>query len=359
MSEQHSITIPAHHNIYTGSSNRELRIEFSTPQNCVNERTGLVIFVPGFGGHIDSKVYKKMRQVFADKYNLVTIQSNYFGSSYMQSSDRFTVNNNELLRRTFSTEEMDKINEGSFFNILAEKYITLPVVAILDENIEEFNDMSYMQAIDIISTLEAIKILLNENNIKYDSNRVIGYGHSHGAYLLHLCNRLAPNLFSYIIDNSAWIEPLYLTRNRFLTQGIGNSFLAIEFDYLAKKIISNKKDLHLEMLYKDYDGKTQILAFQGDHDVLVNHIVKKQFIESIVNSDFILVKKEDVDNVKYNSNGHGLNADFLELFSYSLEFEHKPNENLSKDLKYKVNFERGIIDVDFSYGLPVFNLILK
>lgn len=38
----------------------------------------------------------------------------------------------------------------------------------------------------------------------------------------------------------------------------------------------------------------------------------------MVNFDFILVKKEDVDNVKYNSNGQGLNADFLEPFSYAL-----------------------------------------
>lgn len=38
--------------------------------------------------------------------------------------------------------------------------------------------MGYMQAIDIITAIEALKIILvNNNNMK----RLIGYGHSHGA----------------------------------------------------------------------------------------------------------------------------------------------------------------------------------
>lgn len=47
---------------------------------------------------------------------------------------------------------------------------------------------------DIITALEAIKIkiILKENNLRFNERKVIGYGHSHGAYLLHLSNRLAP-----------------------------------------------------------------------------------------------------------------------------------------------------------------------
>ncbi|WP_419875570.1 DUF2920 family protein [Candidatus Pristimantibacillus sp. PTI5] len=292
MSEQHSVNIPAHHNIYTGTSNRELRIDFSTPQNGVNEYTGLLIFVPGFGGNIDSTVYKKMREVFADKYNMVTIQCNYFGSSYMQSANQFRLRDSRILQINLTADELNKVNKDSsiLLSILSEKNISLPVIANMDESVEEFNDMSYMQAIDIITAIEIVKIILNDNNFIYNSSRLIGYGHSHGAYLLHLSNRLAPNLFSFIVDNSAWIEPVYLA-NRILYQNIGNSTLAIEFDYLAKKIIKNKHDLNLETLYKDYDGDTQVLSFQGDNDNLVNHVEKKRIVETINNSDFILVKK--------------------------------------------------------------------
>ena len=83
MSELYSTSITAHPNIYVGAAGRELRIDFCTPDLGVNEQTGLLILVPGFGGNIDSHVYKKMREEFADQHNLVTIQCNYFGSSYM------------------------------------------------------------------------------------------------------------------------------------------------------------------------------------------------------------------------------------------------------------------------------------
>lgn len=69
-----------------------------------------------------------------------------------------------------------------------------------------------MQAIDIITALETKKIILRENDLPFNEQKIIGYGHSHGAHLLHLSNRFSPYLFSYIVDNSAWIEPVYLSR---------------------------------------------------------------------------------------------------------------------------------------------------
>ncbi|URJ47933.3 DUF2920 family protein [Paenibacillus polymyxa] len=362
MSEQHSINISAHYNIYTGNSNRELRIDFSTPQNGVTESTGLIIFVSGFGGNIDSNVYAKMRKVFADKYNMVTIQCSYFGSTFMQSSaDRFWLKNPEILQSILTVDELEKMNKDPsiLLSILSEKNILLPVIANIDESIEEFNDMSYMQAIDIISSVEAVKTILKGNNLIFNPARIIGYGHSHGAYLLHLSNRLAPNLFSYLVDNSAWIEPAFLSNNRFLYGKVGNATFAIEFDYIAKKIIPNRLDLNLETLYKDFHGNTQVLSFQGDNDDLVNHLEKKRIVETINNSDFILVKQEDVDHVKYKSNSHGLDADFLELFSFALELERPTKEAPVKELIYIIDFESVLIEVDYTNGLPIFNFNFK
>ncbi|WLD93084.1 DUF2920 family protein [Alkalihalobacillus sp. AL-G] len=361
MSEQYSIKIPAHPTIYVGNSDRELRIDFSTPQNGVNAHTGLLILVPGFGGNIDSKIYKKMRELFADKYNMVTIQSDYFGSSYMQEAENFTFPDKQVLQSIFTIEELEKINQDSsvLFNLLSEKNTVLPLQAKLNESLEEYNDMSYMQAIDIISAIEAVKITLNENNLTFDSNRIIGYGHSHGAYLLHLSNILAPSLYSYIVDNSAWLEPVYLSKNRFLYRQLGNSTLAIEFDYLAKNITKNKQDLNLNTLYENFSGTTQILSFQGNDDVLVDHTEKKCMIETIPNSKFILVTEADVDNKKYKSNTHGLDADFLELFSYALEFQSPEKKVAETDLKYVIDFKGVRIDVDYTYGLPVFSFSFK
>lgn len=361
MSEQHSLNIPAHHNIYTGNSNRDLRIDFSIPQNGVNKHTGLIVFVPGFGGNIDSKVYKKMREIFADRYNMVTIQCEYFGSAYMQSTNNYNIKNYPGLEMALSKVELKRIAESSsnFLDILSKKNIVLPVIAKIDENVEEFNDMGYMQAIDIVSAVEAVKIILHENKLTFNANRVIGYGHSHGAYLLYLSNRLAPNIFSYLVDNSAWIEPAYLSSNRFLYQKLGDATLAIEFDYLAKRVIKNKRDLNLKTICKNLRVDTQVLSFQGDNDNLVNHEEKKRIIESVNNSNFVLVKKEDVDNIKYNSNKHGLDADFLELFSFALEWERPVTELPQRDLRYVVDLGSASIKADSTQGLPIFNFTFK
>ncbi|SDM44044.1 DUF2920 family protein [Sediminibacillus halophilus] len=357
MAEQHSINIAAHRNIYTGMSDRELRIDFSTPQNGVNYNTGLLIFVPGFGANIDSKVYKKMREVFADTYNMVTIQCNYFGSAFMQSADQFKLKEPQGLQKILTKDELETVAKDSsaLLKVLAEKNILLPVLADIKESAEEFNDMSYMQAIDIISAIEAVRIILRENELTFDANRIIGYGHSHGAYLLHLSNRLVPNLFSFLVDNSAWMEPVYLSSNRVLYRKMGKATLAIEFDYFAKKMIKNKQNLNLETLYNNFRGKTQILSFQGDEDNLVDYQTKKRFVEGIGNSAFILVKKGDVDNIKYKSNGHGLNADFLELFYFALEFERPREKTIERKTKHRVDLENLSVEVDFTHGLPVFD----
>ncbi|WP_107923577.1 DUF2920 family protein [Lysinibacillus parviboronicapiens] len=272
MAENQSIKIPAHHNIYNGSSNRELRIEFSFPEKETDENLGIAIFVPGFGGKIDSNVYKKMRETFADTYNVVTVQCDFFGSEFMQSASSFNLNCdiNELLA-SFSLEERSTIN-GDYSNlleILSARNITIPVVAKIDETGDHFNDMGFMQAIDIITAIEAVRIIFKENSIKFNEKRVIGYGHSHGAYLLHLSNCLAPHLFSYIIDNSAWIEPVYLSANRLLFQGFGQMTLQMEFDYIAKKYIEDKQALSLDTFYNQFDNAAKIISFQGNEDNFV------------------------------------------------------------------------------------------
>jgi hypothetical protein len=158
-----------------------------------------------------------------------------------------------------------------------------------------------MQAIDIITALEAVKIILNENNLEFNSNRVIGYGHSHGAYLLHLSNILASHLFSFIIDNSAWVEPKYLVLNRIVYQRTGTSTLCVEFDYLARKLIRNKRDLSLYALYNtNVSNNAQILTYQGNQDVLIDHTEKEKIICSLKDAKFILVSENDIDNELLN-----------------------------------------------------------
>lgn len=63
----------AHNNIYIEQPEenyrtREIRTEIVFP-DCVNENTGMLVLIPGYGGNIDSHVFRKMREVFAEQYN--------------------------------------------------------------------------------------------------------------------------------------------------------------------------------------------------------------------------------------------------------------------------------------------------
>ncbi|EYE88823.1 hypothetical protein Q428_05960 [Fervidicella metallireducens AeB] len=162
----------------------------------------------------------------------------------MQQADKIIIPNldQEQINRIFTKQETEKIYKNGkldfdeFLRNAMNYNININVKADLSgETLFDFNDMGIMQALDnIVATLRVMNIIY-ENNCEFNSKKVIIYGQSHGAYLAYLCNAFAPTLFSLIIDNSAWIYPVYLKANRFLFQVINNFTLSIEFEYLAKK----------------------------------------------------------------------------------------------------------------------------
>lgn len=363
MAENQSIVIGAHPTIYNGYTDRELRIDFSLPSDGMNVQTGILLLVPGFGGNIDSKVYKKMREELADSYNLLTVQCSFFGDQFMQSTEDFSIENLEAYTRKYLTKkEKDLVagNTDKMIQRLSAKNFVLPVKAKINETENIFNDMGIMQAIDLITTLEAIKILLKGNDLEFNPNQVIGYGHSHGAYLLHLVNRISPSLFSNIIDNSGWIEPAYLKSNRYLFQKLNEMTLQIEFDYLAKKVVPSTMIFSLDKLYEGFDNQADILTFQGTNDNLIDHYHKQKLFLSIPNTKFMLIDEKDVDGVIYKSNTHGLHADFLEMFKLADGMFNEKNKMRKDKTEFKNGNEVIIsnikINVDYSKGLPIFTV---
>ncbi|PIC75952.1 hypothetical protein CSV74_13525 [Sporosarcina sp. P19] len=361
MAENQSILIGAHPTIYNGYIGRELRIDFSLPSAGMNAQTGIILLVPGFGGNIDSKVYKKMREELSDGFNMLTVQSAFFGDQFMQSSEDFIVEDIEAYAQKYLTEEEKAYvvgNTDKMIQRLSTIDFILPVKAKLTETENIFNDMGIMQAIDLITTLEAVKILLDGNDLEYNSDQIIGYGHSHGAYLLHLVNRIAPNLLSNIIDNSGWIEPAYLKSNRYLFQKFSEMTLQIEFDYLAKRIVPTEMIFSLDKLYNNFENQANILTFQGTNDNLIDHEYKQKIFSSIPNTKFILIDEKDVDGIKYKSNTHGLNADFLEMFKFAYKvFDEKDKmRKMKREFKNEdeVIIANTKINIDYSNGLPVF-----
>lgn len=144
----------AHNNIYIEQPEenyrtREIRTEMVFP-DCVNENTGMLVLIPGYGGNIDSHVFRKMREVFAEQYNFITVQCDYFGNRFMDSNE---------------PEEMRLIADMK--NIVnAEIYYRMNGF----ESEDEFNDMGLMQALDIVSTTIYEYLIMKEEKYRYNDN---------------------------------------------------------------------------------------------------------------------------------------------------------------------------------------------
>lgn len=309
MAKDYSFKIFGHPNIYNNYSPRELMIYFSEPDSGVNENTGIVLLISGFGGNANSNVYKKMRCNFADKYNLVTVQCDYFGWEFMQSSP-------------------------------------------LPEGRNNFNDMGLMQALDNITAVVAVEQIIADNNLKYNAGKIIAYGHSHGAYISYLCNVMAPNLFSLIIDNSAWLFPQYIYKNRELILGSGNR---ITFKYHAIDLVKDKQILDLNDLYKGFINSCKILSFHGEDDTLIGFDEKERFCNSVPHCELNRITETNLDNIIFKSSTHGLGADFLLMFDSIMNevdnsFTFKQNIQV---MTQKIRTNMFEYTLDYSSKLPI------
>lgn len=325
MAKDYLITPYAHPNIYNQYSDRKFNVYFSEPENGVNEETGLLLFIPGFGGNAHSNVYKKMRAKFADDYNLITIQCDYFGQEFMQDSSSTDIHIPfDIVKSSLSSTQYQGFLEvyeqqpNNTLQFLSQYSLRIPIKEKLNESIENFNDMGIMQAMDNINAVLMVMAVLNDNNLNINLKKVIIYGNSHGSYLSYLCNAFAPQLFTLIIDNSSWLFPAYLTSLRYLYRSIGNVTIGFEFDYMARQIDFDTEILDLRQLYNNIINECNIICFHGTTDNLISHTDKRKFCGQITNCDYHEIDERKVDSVIFKSTNHGLDADFLQLFNHAM-----------------------------------------
>lgn len=329
MACKYEIEVSSHNSIYVDnyepSYGRKIKIYFSLPQNGINEDTGMVLFIAGFGGHAQSNVYKKMRDSFADEFNLVTVQCDYFGYEFMQ-----TPNEKEI--KDFINKNLDK-------NVLN---------VTKNENINNFADMGFMQAIDNINAVLHVINILSDNECMINTKKIILFGQSQGAYLSYLCNAFCPNMFSLLIDNSSWLFPAYLINDRFVDID-GDVPLHIIYHYLGSEVIKDKKILDLRYIYNEFNNKCNIIAYHGYNDWLAPYDTKKIFCHKIANCKFHGITNFDIDGHIFKNNGHGLGADFIELFRHVLKdsaiiFKQDSYLDLLLNVQFTTNFATYTID---------------
>ena len=109
--------------------------------------------------------------------------------------------------------------------------------------------MGIMQALDIVSSTLNILFLLRDRKHIVNTKKIILFGVSHGAYVAHLANLICPNLFTYILDISAYIKPYYLDVIR--AQFIKNE--RIECQIVKEQFINNNPQYRYNEKLYDLD----------------------------------------------------------------------------------------------------------
>ncbi|MEG0480713.1 MAG: DUF2920 family protein [Clostridium sp.] len=372
MAKSYEVEIDAHSSIYkkdyleNNYKERKLKVYFSTPDNEVNERTGILLLIPGFGGNANSNVYKKMRKEFADKYNLITIQCDYFGWEFMQSD----YENLQIVGAIFNTNCQSIIDmykskiQGcrsldEIINIDYRVDTKLTFNKLCNECIDNFCDMGIMQGLDnVLATLFVMNTIYSNDYI-FNTNRVIIMGQSHGSYLAYLCNYLCQGLYTNILDNSSWVFPSYLNEDRFFYNQVKDNLLfEVKQSYYAKEENLKLKYLSLEKIYKDFFNECKIVVYHGADDDLISYNIKNDALKDINNVEINKVTSEHIGKGIFSSTSHGCGADFLELFNIYWKENIEINNKLNCELRYKNKsfILNGQCFIEYSNNIPVYFL---
>ena len=354
MAKQYDITVYAQPSLYDAKE-RTITIYFSEPENGANEDTGILLLNAGYGGEANSNVFKKMRDTFADKYNYITVQCNYFGWEYMQTPNvkDISISYNEL-RSVLSDDQVELVLDDYDKNkyLLEGKSIEHNVE--LGESADSFNDMGPLQAIDSLTAIKVVADILEQNNIIINKKRIHAYGFSHGAYINYLCNAFMPGVFSGIIDNSAYVVPKYLNYKREVKCYIDKLFFYKSFfRYLLFDIVFDKELYDLTEVYNEICNKAKVISFHGMKDDMTSCEEKKHFLELTKKYEMIVIDEDKVDGDIFKSCTHGLDADFLKMFDYVME-----NYDLDNDVEglsftgQTIKTKEYIYRIDLVEGMP-------
>lgn len=342
---------------------RKFKMYFAEPDRQPDARTGILLLIAGYGGHAGSKVYQKMRRQFADDYNLMTLQCDYLGYQYMQNDHHLEVTE-DMLRHVLTPREFHALRRDYAANrgVMSGKVFSGEIT--LGEAAEDFNEMGLWQAMDNLMAVKLLIDIMRENGLGYCRDRVYIYGQSHGAYLAYLCNFLAPEMFTGIIENSAYLFPYFWQHDREVTkEGELFTLQKVYHYWLADREI-DRESYDLRCLYDGFDNQAEIIVYHGEDDEMIPLKEKEEFLAGIKNVSLHVVTQAQVDGIHFRSSGHSLGADFLIVFRETIgELEtairrRRSGTELSDGFS-NVSFqtERYRYEVRWGSGVPVLSVV--
>lgn len=363
MAKEYELEIQGQPTRYS-SRERNFKMYFAEPEEGADEPLGIFLFIAGYGGHALSNVYQKMRRQLAEQYHCITLQCDYLGYRHMQNDHHLTVTN-EMLRKVLTPREYRTLERDYEANkhLLAGKILSDYIS--LQETADDFNEMGLWQAMDNLMALKVLLDIVQENGIAINWNRIYVFGQSHGAYLAYLCNFLAPDLFTGIIENSAYLFPYFLRHDREVIKVGDILTLRKIYHYLLADQDIDADSYDLSRLYQGFQNRARIISYHGEADEMIPLQEKQEFLDQIQGVSLHIVTEKEVDGKKFGSTGHSLEADFFLVIEEAMqelqqrqqwELEEMPpccheQSELSANISFQT--EKYCYEVRWETGIPL------
>lgn len=210
---------------------------------------------------------------------------------------------------------------------LRELPADMPIYRDAGSDYESFGFLSALDYLAVWSDLLA-------RDLPFDRSRVLAYGSSHGAYIAMLLLKLAPGLFSAVIENSGWVQAVDAMVNdawnesaRFVTfQGMRVPFRLRSpwtrdpghpwYFGPSHRAIRDLRQAH----FRKQDGMV-LLSYHSRADELVPIELKRQawsHLGQFLNIRAFEIGPDDVDGKVFKSPAHGMDASLRRLFDRAM-----------------------------------------
>ena len=336
--------------------NTPLKFFYTLPETLPAK--GLVFLIDGFGTKVNSAYNRLLCRHISKKYGLICVKVIYHAycsrptnggaisvipeSCYELSGKLLSLGHNI----PFNPNEL----QGFFDRIdILELDAALNLKALIQPAGGDYQNFGVMQAIDHLLVLEH---LMKQGEL-FDLKNILLFGSSHGAYLGHLLLKMAPNTFSGLIDNSAYVQaPLgYLGQETEFVAPL-NKNINLHCSVVSPWNFNNEKHPQFysparfairDLLNKDHlkvnnnvRKRTPIIeGFVSNCDAWVPLQTKSLQYQSLNNyeieSNLTIISDTDLDGKKFKTLAHGMGAGLQELFD-----DVYPNMNLKPG---KTDFE--------------------
>ncbi len=414
------------HELEVNIKRNPLSFQISASKN-ISEKTIPIVVLHGYGEYANSDYMKSVHKTLTSNYDVAIITVNYIGTftkvnfpiesikpydfldqkleivpgekkkNFLSLLHSLLENNQHIIKilrdRKFIThidfrpytKAIDlliyKIENKSCdgYYILERLYemgFTLAMVNFINTTKGEHQDFGLIQAMDILTAVSHIRNEHEYLDINWSKLSIVGT--SHGGYIASMCDKLAPNTFNIIVNNSGWINARKLDilpreiEKQFLTMRYNSaetnywSDIDGDINYFSLRhqeirSLSNLKHLNEQKSQTKYIDYKKYVFIHTLEDDLIPLEEKDAYIEEAMNNvgDFEYVRIDNqskLDGRTFKSLKHGADAslkglviDFVIKSGFNEQIE-KNDYDLKNIIEYKCT--NGIYSINFTNGHP-------